>query len=283
MSILALAMMAALTPASDTVTSAGSEAGLSGPTYDQVGLAWARSPSVRDLTRFGRSTRLYGRRGTVETRCTADAGGQLECEALNESPAGMGLGRAAVMTMERARVAAVDGGSPEGRSFSFGLRFGNWPSSRVPDRFHPIEYGLRWTKRPELVDSWAGMRGQARGEVYEARFDCTALADGHLDCTLKDNPSGSETYARAAERSLEEARVERINGDSPAGARLEWSMKVERQSHCSGGGNANKDGGDAVISGDTASIGGGGALTSTPDSSPEAPLGSCVAAMVQVR
>jgi hypothetical protein len=277
MSVLVTATVVAMLMQGGTAVSPGAEAGLSAPTYDEVGLQWTRSPSVRDMTRFGRSTRLYGRRGTVETRCTADARGRLDCEALNESPVGFGLARAAVNIMERAQVAAVDGGSPAGRTFAFGLRFGNWPSSQIPDRFHPVEYGLRWTERPELVQTWAGMRGQGVGEIYEARFDCTALADGHLDCDLKANPSGSRTFARAAEESLEDAMVERINGDSPAGARLEWSVKVQRQTHCSGGGAINGASPPPMGDFETAE---GKSLTLA---APEAPVGACVAAMVQVR
>lgn len=205
------------------------------PTYDQVGLAWARSPSVRDMARFYRTTRAHGRRGVARTLCTPDAEGRLDCEILSEDPMGAEFGLAAVRVMERARVRAVDGGSPAGRSFEFGVRFGNWPASTLPDRFHPIEYNLLWARRPEMARHW-NMQRQDRGEVFAATFDCTARADGSLDCRVAE--ADNARFAEAAARSMAAARVERADGGELAGTPLRWTIRVERQTNCGGGATA---------------------------------------------
>lgn len=200
------------------------------PTYEDVGLVWTRSPSVRDMNRFYRTTRHDGRRGLAQVLCTADGEGRLDCSVLDEAPVDREFGLAGVRVMERARVATRDGSSPAGRAFAFTLRFGNWPPSTLPDRFHPLDQHLMWVERPTLVGLWS-MSGQDRGERVSATVDCVAQADGHLsNCNLvsADTPD----FGRAAVQSMGLARVERSDSGQLAGSPIRWTLAVERQSGC---------------------------------------------------
>lgn len=200
------------------------------PTYEDVGLVWTRSPSVRDMTRFYRTTRHDGRRGLAQVLCTANAEGQLDCSVLDEAPGDRQFGLAGVRVMERARVATRDGSSPAGRQFAFTLRFGNWPAHLLPDNFQPLDQHLRWVERPTLVGIW-NLRGQDMGDQVSATIDCTAQASGALgDCRIisSDNPD----FGQAALASMGRARVERADNGQLAGSLLRWTLTVERQSHC---------------------------------------------------
>lgn len=200
------------------------------PTYEDVGLVWTRSPSVRDMARFYRTTRHDGLRGMAHVLCTATASGQLDCDVIDEEPTDRQFGLAGVRVMERARVATRDGSSPAGRQFAYTLRFGNWPPHLVPDRFHPTDQHLVWIDRPTLVGLW-NLRGQERGERFSATVDCVAQADGSLSsCHLisADNPD----FGEAAVQSMALATVSRSDSGELAGSPLRWTIAVERQSSC---------------------------------------------------
>lgn len=200
------------------------------PTYEDVGLVWTRSPSVRDMARFYRTTRHDGRRGLAQVLCTATAEGQLDCSILDEDPGDRQFGLAGVRVMERARVATRDGSSPEGRTFAFTLRFGNWPETALPDRFHPLDQHLMWVERPTLVGIW-NMSGQDRGDRIAATVDCVAQADGSLDdCSVVS--ADSADFGAAALTSMGLARVQRADSGQLAGSPLRWTLMVERQSSC---------------------------------------------------
>jgi len=203
------------------------------PTYEDVGLVWTRRPSVRDMARFYRTTRHDGRRGLAQVLCSADVEGRLDCEAVLEEPDDREFGLAGVRVMERARVAATDGGSPAGRQFAFTLRFGNWPASQLPDRFQPVGQNLLWVERPTLVGVW-NMSGQDRGERIAATVNCIARADGSLgNCELLS--ADTADFGQAALLSMGEARVRRTDSGELAGSPLRWTLAVERQSGCAAG------------------------------------------------
>lgn len=202
------------------------------PTMDEQGLRWERAPSISRMARlYPRRARLDGHtRGLARLACTPDASGRLDCRPFEEDPDGYGFGQAAMQVMDRATVASLDGGSPEGRAFLFTLRFGNWPPSLLSDRFHPSEAGLRWTIRPEM-NRWDGV-GQARGETYAAVFDCVARADGSLDCELLGTePAGIDRYAAAAREAMAAARVRAEHGGSPEGVRFRWTVGNTRMNN----------------------------------------------------
>lgn len=255
------------------------------PTYEDVGLAWTRAPSIRDMARqYDVATRAHGERGVVELSCTPTAAGRLGCDVVSESPEGWGFGRAGVNVMSRARVAAVDGGSPEGRTFGYRLRFGNWPSSMLPDAFQPAQYGLRWVRHP-VMRRW-GMGGLGRGDRISQAFDCLADHRGRLACQIS-GPVADAAFAEAGLASLAAARVERDDGSSPDGVRFPWTITVERQSHCGGG--QSSEGADAQSAASVAYF--DPALSSDPsvtnDSlAPDARMtggaARCAGAMVQV-
>jgi hypothetical protein len=267
------------------------------PTYEEVGLVWTRRPSVRDMARFYRTTRHDGRRGLAQILCTADVEGRLDCSILDEEPNDREFGLAGVRVMERARVAAADGGSPAGRQFAFTLRFGNWPASQLPDRFQPVGQNLLWVERPTLVGVW-GMSGQDRGERIAATVNCIARADGSLgDCELlsADTPD----FGEAALTSMGEARVRRADSGVLAGSPLRWTLAVERQSGCaassSGSGRSGQfpalttgtspnvigagANGESVMPGDIAGM---GAAVGRDVSETRRGMPGCQAAMVQV-
>lgn len=261
------------------------------PTYQDVGLDWARGPSVRDMARFYRTTRHDGRRGVATVWCTPDADGRLSCDVLDEYPTDRQFGLAGVRVMERARVVAVDGTSPAGRSFAFTLRFGNWPASALPDRFQPISQNLRWVERPTLVGEWA-MQGQNRGDRIAATVDCRARATGALDCSLvsADTPE----FGEAALRGMGYARVERIDSGDLEGSPLRWTLAVERQSGCGTGGGGRGGSYPSMTSGTSPSVtdalaageSGGFASSSTQSgqtaNSTNGGMPGCQSAMVQV-
>lgn len=245
MRICALAVAAAL---GSTVFTAGlampsaAQAQVEGyPTYADVGLVWTRSPSVRDMVRFYRTTRHDGMRGLAQLLCTADADGRLDCSVLDEEPTDRQFGLAGIRVMERARVASRDGGSPAGRQFAFTLRFGNWPPSQIPDSFHPVAQHLVWVDRPSLVGVW-NMSGQDRGDRIAATVDCVAQADGSLGgCQLVS--ADTADFGEAALLSMSRARVQRADSGQLAGSPLRWTLAVERQSGCgAAGGGSGRSG-----------------------------------------
>lgn len=226
-------MLAVLFPLAATMMMAGPTGSAELPTYRDVGLQWARGPSIRDMARQHRvSTTGFPFRGEAEVSCTPDPRGRLACEVLNETPENRGYGRAALRVMRPARVTSSDGYSPEGRTFGFRLRFGNWPVSSLPDTYHPVDQNLRWTARPELL-GWFP-HGLTVGQEVRASVDCTAKADGALTCKAID---GSDPrLIEAALHSMESARVERTDGEPLEGSPLRWTFRIINQSHCGGGG-----------------------------------------------
>lgn len=236
MRALHLALVAALAVPgiAAAVPAAAQQAERTYTTYEQAGLTWVRGPSVRDMNRFYRLTRHDGGRGLARVWCISDAQGALDCDVIDEDPTDREYGLAGVRVMERATVASADGGSPEGRGFAFTLRFGNWPSSVLPDNFQPVSQNLLWVERPTLIGSW-NMQGQERGERLSATVDCVAQGNGHLTCTLlsADTPE----FGQAALNSMEEARVQRADSGALAGSPLRWTLAVERQSGCRTGGS----------------------------------------------
>ena len=255
------------------------------PTYRDVGLHWVRGPSIRDMARHHRvSTTGFPFRGTAEVSCMADPRGRLDCAVLDEWPEDRGYGRAALRVMRPVRVAADDGYSPEGRAFGFRLRFGNWPVNELPDTYHPTDQNLRWTARPEML-GWTP-QGLAVGQEVRATVNCTAKADGALDCTAAD---GDARLMQAALHSMGTARVERTDQATLEGSPLRWTFRIVNQAHCGGGGVGYgvPDSAKGAISGSP--------TDSTPTSDPLGPLtsiggsynggtgsGSCLGSVVQM-
>ncbi|WP_296818823.1 hypothetical protein [Brevundimonas sp.] len=288
--LAAVAALAAAPAALIAAPAAAQQSASAYPTYEDVGLAWVRGPSVRDMARFYRTTRHDGGRGLAEVLCTAEADGRLDCSILNEEPNNRQFGLAGVRVMERARVRAVDGGSPAGRTFAFTLRFGNWPPSRLPDRFHPTDFNLRWVDRPSMVGHW-NMQGQDRGESLEARFDCRAMDNGRLDCSLTS--ADSMDFGQAALEAMRDARVERADGGQLAGSPLQWTIRIERQSGCGTGGAGRSGSYPATGTGTGPSVGAPdpNVASATPPSSvvrgqeareTQGGMPGCQSAMVQV-
>ncbi|MDO1559868.1 hypothetical protein Q0812_10570 [Brevundimonas sp. 2R-24] len=229
------AILAALAPA-------GGVAAQQLPTYDQVGLQWQRMPSLRHMQRlYGRN--VAGRvaasaslnRYSVELACTPDARGELDCTVLNAAELEPRWVSAGEQLMERASVRAVDGGSPAGRTFGYTVRFGNWTSRALPDRFHPVEAGLRWTRRPEMSERW-GMLGQPAGATYAANFTCATNADGGLQCQLRGLEGGATAeFGEAAAEAMAEARVTSADRRPVEGRQFDWTVAIMRQGNCGAG------------------------------------------------
>lgn len=287
LSVLALALLAEPAPAAAaTLPAAQSPSFADYPSYDAVGLRWVRAPSVRDLARHHRvTTRHFPYRGVAEVACTPDARGRLACEVISESPAGEDFGRAALWVMRPVRVAAADGYSPEGRTFAFRLRFGNWPESMLPDSFHPVEQNLRWVKRPELVD-WS-LSGLGSQQEARASFDCTARANGSLQCHPEQGAATPTGFVRAASRSLENARVERTDDQPLEGSPLRWTFRLLNQTNCGSGGtgNASPDAGRGAVGGEGAGQPGfdpNSAFSEGGSAAASRGRGTCMGAIVQM-
>ncbi|HEX8569125.1 MAG TPA: hypothetical protein VF699_04275 [Caulobacteraceae bacterium] len=89
-------------------------------------LTWDRKPLGTHLDRFFPAAAKQAgiKNATVDVTCTPDKWGALSCESTAETPAGLGFAEAAEMTLEKARVAATDRTSPEGRTFRYRVHFG---------------------------------------------------------------------------------------------------------------------------------------------------------------
>lgn len=259
------------------------------PTYSEAGLQWTRGPSIRDLARQHRHTRGFPARGVVEVACTPDQWGRLDCDVVSESPEGENYGAAALRVMRPATVTSTDGYSPAGREFGFRLRFGNWPESLMPDRFHPVSQNLRWVKRPEL-SGWSG--AAARGQEDRATVNCVAQADGSLAC--EGGEASNPSLLRAALDSMEDARVERADDQRLEGSPLQWTFRMVNQSHCgiggTRGGNSSAYGRPDTGRGATSAVVSGGELqdplgplTSTGGSADQSASGGhCLGSIVQM-
>lgn len=204
------------------------------PTYDKVGLKWKKPPTVVDMARHFpvRARALKIDRGVVDVACAAkNDSGVLDCQVVNETPSEGKFGAAALTVMSRARVEAVDGGDPTGRTFGFRLKFGTWGAADLPPSFQPGP-GLHWARFPTMA-KW-NMAGQDKEETFSADFDCVARASGRLNCT----PTGGESPARfqaAARDAMARAKVMSADGGPVEGKRFTWTVSVQRQNWCSPG------------------------------------------------
>ena len=204
------------------------------PTYDKVGLKWKTPPTVVDMARHYpvRAKALQIPRGSVDVACAArNATGILDCQVVGESPEKAGFGASALAVMSRAKVEAVDGGDPTGRTFGFRLKFGTWGGADLPPSFQPGP-GLHWARFP-MMTKWK-MSGQDKFETYTAAFDCTARASGRLDCTSTGGDSPAKFQAAASD-AMARAKVMSADGGSVEGKRFSWTVSVQRQNWCSPG------------------------------------------------
>ena len=204
------------------------------PTYDKVGLKWKTPPTVVDMARHYpvRAKARKIARGVAEVACSArNASGDLACQVVSQEPQRAGFGASALAVMSRARVEAVDGGDPRGRTFGFRLKFGTWGGADLPASFQPGE-GLQWARFPTM-GKWS-LSGQDRYETLSADFDCTARASGRLSCTPTGSTASAGFQAAAAD-AMAKARVMSANGGPVEGARFTWTVSVQRQNWCSPG------------------------------------------------
>jgi hypothetical protein len=93
-------------------------------TLDEVGLTWSDAPTRYDLER---SAPLFPAKvgawtPDVHLTCTARRNGRVDCVSLERGD--VTLAASAHRLMSGTRVKALDGGSPEGRTFAFTVRFG---------------------------------------------------------------------------------------------------------------------------------------------------------------
>lgn len=188
------------------------------PSMSEAGLAWAKTPSIRDMNRLYPRRAQVARvtRGLAVVDCTPDAAGRLACVLVDDEPTGMEFGEAALRVMKPATVRARDGSSPEGRTFRFSLKFGYWPPSMAPESARVAGDGLVWARMPRLIDYWPG-NGPRRGVVYVIDLDCTADAEGTPVCAPGEDTGLEPAVLKSAIRSLSEAKVKTTDGASPAG------------------------------------------------------------------
>ncbi len=205
------------------------------PTYDKVGLKWKTPPTVVDMARHYpvRAKALKIARGSADVACAAkNDTGILDCQVVAQSPERAGFGASALAVMRRAKVEAVDGGDPTGRTFGFRLKFGTWSGADLPAGFQPGP-GLNWSRFPTM-GKW-NMSGQDRFETYSADFDCTARANGRLSCTPTGGTPDVPKFQVAATEAMAKARVMSANGGPVEGQRFSWTVSVQRQNWCSPG------------------------------------------------
>ena len=98
------------------------------PAMKAVHLGWKLAPTVREMGRQfpAQAKQQKVTRAAVTVDCESNAFGNLDCKAVQASPAELGFGEAAVAVMSRARVRSTDELSPEGRRFTYRVWFGAW-------------------------------------------------------------------------------------------------------------------------------------------------------------
>lgn len=231
-------VLASAAAAACIASAAYAQPATSAPSMDQAGVRWTTWPSLKQMSRHYpfRAQLVNAWQGWVDLSCTPDARGRLRCAVVQEWPANHSFGTAALRVMRSARVASVDGGSPAGRTFGYRMRFGVWPPEQLDDKWHPVEAGLAWTERPRLSGEW-DLGRTAKNQEYALPFNCTAKADGSLDCAPASGNTAHPRLLWAATNSLKEAKVERLNGGSPEGVRFDYTMKFVRTSNCNAGGD----------------------------------------------
>lgn len=188
------------------------------PSMSEAGLAWAKTPSIRDMDRLypRRAQVAKVTRGLAVVDCTPDAGGRLACTLVNEEPATMEFGDAALRVMKPATVRSRDGSSPEGKTFRFSLKFGYWPPSMTSEAARTAGDGLLWARMPRLIDYWPG-NGPKRGVAYVIDLDCIADAEGAPVCVQGEDTGLEPAVLKSAIRALSEAKVKTTDGASPEG------------------------------------------------------------------
>ncbi len=219
------------------VSGAGAQERL--PTYAEAGLAWKTPPSPEWMGRyFPMRSHFKGiNKGSATVRCTARANGTLNCTVVEEAPEGGQFGDAAIWVMKKVKVRSLDGGSPEGKTFGYTLKFGNYRPRELPRAFQPAEAGLRWVKTPTLV-GWS-QTGQHKGQTVSAEFDCLVKETGWLNCQLLGVTPPNVAYGRAALRAMNHAIVERQDGSPGTGVRFHWRLAVMATNDCGGSGPGN--------------------------------------------
>lgn len=198
------------------------------PPLDQVGLEWERRPSIERVAQLYPPVawRAGHRRGLARLSCTSQANGRVRCTPIEEDPAGFRFGEVAVQVMDRVIVRSTDGGPVAGRTFGYTIRFGYWPPRLLPDSYHPSEAGLRWVVRPDLSE-WEGRDYPEFNVEPVIMFECVASAEGTLACAdVYRDPENIDGIVEGVLRSLERARVQRIDGGSPEGVRFRWGMRL---------------------------------------------------------
>lgn len=204
-------------------------------TIDQAGLRWKRPPSLEVMrNRYpvrARIAKVW--KGQATVACTANAAGELKCSVLDEKPSGLDFGKAGVIVMQHAKVRTVDGSSPAGRTFQYGLKFGAW---RTPDRYQPKD--LEWTLMPSFR-GWA-IKDMKMGDVWAADFTCITHANGDLNCRLLGARPNNSSFRAAALRAMNGAKVSTRDGDAPKeGYTFDYTLKVMRLNWCGTGSYRN--------------------------------------------
>lgn len=197
------------------------------PPMDQVGLAWRKAPRLYDMTRFYpvRAKAKGYRKGLAVVDCTADADGDLACVVAQEDPQDGLFGDAALKVMRPASVVAIDGGSPQGRTFRFTFKFGAWPQSAMPAFMRLDQHGLAWVDTPPIMEYWSGT-GVGRNGALSVLLDCVADAAGKLACTVSDDSAADRNYVEAALKAMSRAKVRTLDGSSPAGKTFTHRMTM---------------------------------------------------------
>lgn len=195
------------------------------PALDKAGLAWIAAPKGQRMAQLypAKAEAKDIKRGAAQLDCTARANGHLDCTVAYESPGDYGFGKAALGVMKTATVKATDGNPLEGHQFSLTLRFGHWPPSMIPglNRRGLDGTTLVWRKFPLMGDHWRGPEPK-EGEAYRLRLECTANAEGYLNCTVAEIDKAPEGFDAAVVEAMTEARVKAQDGGSPEGQKFSY-------------------------------------------------------------
>lgn len=178
--------------------------------FDKEG-DWSRRPTASDLqTVFPTEAFKKGVSGTAVIECTATVQGALtDCVALEESPAAMGFGSAAIaLTPQFTMRPAILMGRPTPSIIRIPIAFKLFGPAPVAQGKRVVPPNLPWVEAPAYADVAAAYPKKARAERIGGRATvaCTMTREGRLsNCdAISVNPRnyGFDTAAKALAKSF---------------------------------------------------------------------------------
>jgi len=167
---------------------------------------WLRRPRPEQLMSvWPTRARETGRGGKATIACTVTTEGALrDCVVLNEEPAGMGFGGAAIaLTPQLLMKPATANGVPVPSKIGIPVEFPNFMPPDAAMQTSAVATGVRWTQAPSFDEVVAAYPAKARekGVTGRATLVCSFADDGRLkNCSTLTQTPASAGFAAAAKK-----------------------------------------------------------------------------------